>query len=88
MQGILAVYMIANAKADGAGQGFITVALAVIGFIVKKCMLQFADPINLETAMLIAGALANFGLEGQSCMLHNMYFTWLARFCSVAISME
>ena len=58
--------MIANAKSSGAGQGFITVALAVIGFIVKKCMLQFADPINLETAMLIAGARMHWRSHASS----------------------
>jgi hypothetical protein len=55
VQLVLAAYMIANAFSDSVGQGFITVALAVIGFIFKKILLQMADPINLETAMLVAG---------------------------------
>ena len=49
--------MLANANVTGTGQGFLTFALAIIGFIFKKMLLGFTDPIWLETAMLIAGAL-------------------------------
>ena len=56
VQGILSGYMVANALTQGAAQGLITVVLQVLGFIAKKCMLQFADPVNLEVAMLVGGA--------------------------------
>lgn len=48
--------MIANAEVTGSGQGFLTFTLAIIGFIFKKMLLAFTDPIWLESAMLIAGA--------------------------------
>lgn len=53
---ILAGYTIANAEVTGVGQGFLTFALAIIGFIFKKILLAFTDPIWIESAMLIAGA--------------------------------
>lgn len=63
MQGILAGYMIANAQTEGAGQGLITVGLQVLNFIAKKCLLQFADPVNLEVAMLVSGTQQMFICE-------------------------
>jgi hypothetical protein len=56
VQVILAAYMIANVRAADSEQGLLTVALTIIGFIVKKTLLGMTDRIHIETAMLIAGA--------------------------------
>jgi hypothetical protein len=50
--------MIANAKSTSSEQGFITLALTIIGFIFKKTLLGMTDCISLETAMLVAGVPA------------------------------
>ncbi|CAD7700692.1 unnamed protein product [Ostreobium quekettii] len=52
---ILWAYIIANTNTDGSGQGFYTVALAIITFIFKKVFLAMTDPYPIEIAMVISG---------------------------------
>jgi hypothetical protein len=56
LQGMLAGYMVANAKVSSSLQGLLTLAISVVAFIVKKTLLSVTDPICIETSMLIAGA--------------------------------